>query len=180
MAETTKTTATCNAMDDHDRPNSRQSSHGGDGEDAISGPSVPFNDGPTLPFSFSSVEQSHNEDATENGENGEANDGNAPLPVSPLSTVPEDPPSLSVSSEGPSETHFPKMKVTMSFMKAYKAMRGPRDVEPSPLFGCFVKPARNGISVEDDQSKLAGREEVRFSHFWTTKLPGDIFHSVLC
>ncbi len=73
-------------------------------------------------------------------------------------------------SSEPSKTPPPKMKVTMPFMQAYKAMRGPRDVEPSPLFGCLAKQERRGAGAgedrengdeEDDPFVLSGRDEVK-------------------
>ena len=161
------------------------------GGNDVSHASVEFNDSPTLPFSFASggeenhdrrsdeivrIEDVSDEDAEDDDENGEIHSNGWRLPVSPLSVASAASPSPSPS---PSETPLPKMKVTMSFMKAYKAMRGPRDVEPSPLFGCFVKSqkcngADSGEEVEDDLFKLAGRDEVKFSLIF---LDGWIFPS---
>ncbi|CAK7271136.1 hypothetical protein SEPCBS57363_004463 [Sporothrix epigloea] len=63
-----------------------------------------------------------------------------------------------------SNASIPSLKVTIAFMKAYKAMRGPRDTIPSSLFAC-----RGGslgqtavdlaVQAEDGESGLANLEE---------------------
>ncbi|EFW98883.1 hypothetical protein CMQ_4735 [Grosmannia clavigera kw1407] len=64
-------------------------------------------------------------------------------------------------------------KVTMSFMKAYKAMRGPHDVEPSPLFSCLA-PA-DGNRGDDGPFRLAGRDEIKMLNDVNERLLGDDF-----
>lgn len=166
-------------MDEHDGLSSGQDNLG---ENDISLASIAFNDSPTLPFSFARggeenndrsddeiarIEYVSDQDAEDGDENSEIHSNGWHLPVSPLSFS-------SAASPSFSETPLPKMKVTMSFMRAYKAMRGPRDVEPSPLFGRFVKSQKcnggsSGVETENDPFKLAGRAEVKFSLiFWMT------------
>lgn len=164
-----------------------RSEYGSTDDNVTSEDEPAFNDSPTLPVSFVvnteetqlqhdeitpveeiNVEEVSAEEAEDVATNGEISNNDWHLPVSPLSFSPE---ASSSPPSAPSEpVPFPNMKVTMSFMKAYKAMRGPRDVEPSPLFGCFIKSSQalcNGDSVgqeiEDDPFKLAGRDEVKFS-----------------
>ncbi|ERS96372.1 hypothetical protein HMPREF1624_07282 [Sporothrix schenckii ATCC 58251] len=142
---------------------------------SISDVSVAFNDSPTLPFSFvrggeddrnddepaRTEEEFGPEDTDDVGENGDNNSIGWHQPGPP----PPAPSAVSPSLAAP-EAVLPKMKITMPFMRAYKAMRGPRDVEPSPLFGCFIKSQKcseGGSEQEtvDDPFRLAGRDEVK-------------------
>ncbi|KAL1901380.1 hypothetical protein Sste5346_001785 [Sporothrix stenoceras] len=161
-----------------DVPDEPGSEHGSIGDVDNSDTGVNFNDSPTLPFSFAvdaeegqdsagdeishaeevDAEEVSPEEVEDVDTNGGISNNDWHQPVSPLSSSPR-----SVHSETP----LPKMKVTMSFMKAYKAMRGPRDVEPSPLFGCFIKSHQQKCNANsprqetEDPFKLAGRDEVK-------------------
>lgn len=174
-----------------DEPGEPRSEHVSISDNDSSGDEAIFNDSPTLPVSFvvdtggnqlqnieippveeADAEEVSAEEAEDDATNGEISNNDWHLPVSPLSFSPATTSSSPSSSpSAPSETTpLPKMKVTMSFMQAYKAMRGPRDVEPSPLFGCFVKSSQKlcngdsaGQEMDDDPFKLAGRDEVKFS-----------------
>lgn len=117
-------------------------------------PRVRFNGCPALPVYLESDAESPGGGHGQVARDEDGDDDNKSLEVSPASPSSSSTPPL-------------RMKVTMSFMKAYKAMRGPRDVEPSPLFGCLAKTrVPNGDSAgeeEDDPFKLVGRDEVKFS-----------------
>ncbi|CAK7230840.1 hypothetical protein SCUCBS95973_007710 [Sporothrix curviconia] len=125
-------------------------------------------DSPTLPVSFASSRKAVRFDISgADSDIGDLNacgngDSNWRPPVSPASPVSPVPPRLpasscSTSSSSPSP---PKLKVTMSFMKAYKAMRGPRDMEPSPLFarlGTWRERNGNASGLRDEEDPERGR-----------------------
>lgn len=73
-----------------------------------------------------------------------------------ISSPPSISSSLMVSPSPPS-----KLKVTMTFMQAYRIMRGPRNIEPSPLFSCLQKKTQGmgDDNKDDDWFRLACLEE---------------------
>ena len=90
--------------------------------------------------------------------------------------LPENGTSPSRSSSSPVYADEPlpsaKLKVTTFFMQAYKIMRGPRDVEPSPLFGCLRKKTGSEGGIDGDSYRLASLEE--------TKLLREIDDEIIC
>lgn len=77
--------------------------------------------------------------------------------------------SPSSASTMSSKASFPSLKLTVAFIHAYKAMRGPRDTMPSSLSACrgailVQKAVDFAEQAEDGESGLANLEVFRFSH----------------
>ena len=124
-------------------------SNGSDSEDSLTVPTCATGSYKTVCFDISD-EYSDNNDTK-----------GSDVPVSPIA--------LSSPSSSSSNRSLPKLKATMSFIKAYKAMRGPRDTEPSPLFSCLEASQRQSANVygaqdnDDHPFRLAVRDKIRFS-----------------